>query len=400
MKKKLILVLNCGSSSIKFSVIDPILEITYLDGIVDIINSKISLMIKNLIKKTILRKEFEKMDSYKKLIKLIFTTLLCKYKNYLDDIVGIGHRVVHGGPCLKKSMIINPNVLLKIKQSSIFAPLHNPFHVVAIKVALKMMSALQHNNVVVFDTAFHHTIPKKAFLYAIPYKFYKNYSIRRYGAHGINHFYVLKKSSFVLKKPINCLNIISCHLGSGSSITAIVDGQSVDTSMGLTPLEGVAMGTRCGDIDPYIIFYMVNELNIPINEVQKILTKESGVLGISSITSDFRQLEEKYSTHKSAKLSIDIFCYRVSKYISGYSSLMQGRLDAIIFTGGIGENSSFIRQKIIHKLSLLSLFIDVRKNERNYKKNIFINSTNSIPILVIPANENQIIAQETYNLVV
>ncbi|MGI4816559.1 MAG: acetate/propionate family kinase [Janthinobacterium lividum] len=400
MKKKLILVLNCGSSSVKFSVIDPILEITYLDGIMDIINSKISLIIKNLIKKTTLFKEFKKMDSYKKLIKLIFTTLLCKYKNYLDNVVGIGHRVVHGGPFLKKSMIINSDVLLKIKQSSIFAPLHNPFHVVAIKVALQMMLTLQHNNVVVFDTAFHHTIPKKAFLYAIPYRFYKNYSIRRYGAHGINHFYVLKKSSLILKKSINCLNIISCHLGSGSSITAIVDGQSVDTSMGLTPLEGLVMGTRCGDIDPYIIFYMVNELNIPINEVQQILTKESGVLGISSLTSDFRKLEEKYYTHKRAKLSIDIFCYRISKYISGYSSLMQGRLDAIVFTGGIGENSSFIRQKIIHQLSLLNLFIDAKKNEKNHKKNMFINSINSIPILVIPANENQIIAQETYNLVV
>ncbi|VFP85762.1 Acetate kinase [Buchnera aphidicola (Cinara pseudotaxifoliae)] len=400
MKKKLILVLNCGSSSVKFSVIDPVLEITYLDGILDIINSKISLMIKNLVQNTTLFKKFKQINSYNELIELIFTTLFCKYKNYLDNIVGIGHRVVHGGPFLKKSMIVNSDVLLKIQRSSIFAPLHNPFHVTAIKVALQQMLMLQHKNVVVFDTSFHHTIPKKAFLYAIPYKFYKDHFIRRYGAHGINHLYVLKKSSLILKRPINRLNIISCHLGSGSSITAIVNGQSVDTSMGFTPLEGLVMGTRCGDIDPCIIFYMVNELNIPVNEVQKILTKESGVLGISSITSDFRELEEKYDTHKLAKLSINIFCYRVSKYISGYSSLMEGRLDAVIFTGGIGENSSFIRQKIIHKLSLLNLFIDTKKNKTSHKKNIFINKIGSIPILVISANENYIIAQETYNLVV
>ncbi|VFP81415.1 acetate/propionate family kinase [Buchnera aphidicola] len=399
MTKELILVLNCGSSSVKFSIIDPIKEVTYIDGIVETVNSVTSLIIKNFIKNKKLFKKFDKVESYKKLIILIFDILIDQYKNYLNNVIGIGHRVVHGGEYLKKSMIINSFILSKIQESSIFAPLHNPFHLLAINVALKKILKLKNFNVAVFDTAFHHTLPKESFLYAIPYHFYTDYSIRRYGAHGINHFYITKQSSIFLKKPIFKLNIISCHLGSGSSITAIVNGKSVDTSMGLTPLEGLVMGTRCGDIDPSIIFYMVKKLGISIDKVQKILTENSGVLGISSISNDFRKLEEKYNINKKAKLSIDIFCRRVSKYICGYSSLMCGRLDAIIFTGGIGENSSLIRYKIINKLSLIGCFLDIDKNLKNNKKIMFINSIKSIPILVIPANENQIIAKETYDLV-
>ncbi|VFP81039.1 Acetate kinase [Buchnera aphidicola (Cinara kochiana kochiana)] len=398
MTKKLILVLNCGSSSVKFSIIDPIQSIIYLDGMVESVQHITSLMIYDHFMNKKLLNKFNKIDSYKQLIILIFNTLSVKYKNYLNYVIGIGHRVVHGGKHLNKSMIINDYVLSKIKQLSIFAPLHNPFHVIAITVSLQKMLKLKNSNVAVFDTAFHHTIPKESFLYAIPYQFYKNYSIRRYGAHGINHLYVTQQCSLFLNKSIDQINIISCHLGSGSSVTAIVNGKSVDTSMGLTPLEGLMMGTRCGDIDPYIIFYMIQELKISVIDVQKILTKESGVLGISSVTSDFRELEKRYSTYKRAKLSINMFCRRVTKYISGYSSLMCGRLDAIVFTGGIGENSSFIRQKIIKKLSLLNFFVDVKKNIKNNKKIFFINTSASSSILVIKANENQVIAKETYDL--
>ncbi|VFP83603.1 acetate/propionate family kinase [Buchnera aphidicola] len=397
MKKKLILVLNCGSSSIKFSIIDPVKCIAYIDGIVELIQSTTSLMVYDHITDKKLLNKFNEVGSYKKLIILIFDILSSKYKNYLDFVIGIGHRVVHGGQYLKKPMIINDDVLLKVQESSIFAPLHNPFHLIAITVSLQKMLKLKNNNVAVFDTAFHHTIPKESFLYAIPYRFYKNHSIRRYGAHGINHLYVTQQCSLLLKKPINQLNIISCHLGSGSSITAIVNGKSVDTSMGLTPLEGLVMGTRCGDIDPYIIFYMIQQLKMSVTDVQKLLTKESGVLGISSITSDFRELENRYYVDKRAKLSINMFCRRVSKYISGYSSLMCGKLDAIIFTGGIGENSSFIRKKIVKKLSLLNFFIDIKKNIKNNKTNFFINTIDSRSIFVIRANENQVIAQETYS---
>lgn len=398
MIKKLILVLNCGSSSIKFSIINPITFIVLIHGVVETIDNFTFIKIQDLINKKKYLNQLNKITIYEQLITMIFDTLSKKYTNYFDSIIGIGHRVVHGGKYAKKSMIINRDVLLKIKKASIFAPLHNPFHLLAIKSSLKRMSHLRHSNVAVFDTSFHQTLPKESFLYAIPYYFYKNYSIRKYGAHGINHLYVTQQCANFLKKSVDQLNIISCHLGSGSSVTAVVNGKSIDTSMGLTPLEGLAMGTRCGDIDPYIIFYMINKLKISVDEVQKILTNNSGMLGISSISSDFRELEQKYNTHKRAKLSIDIFCNRVSKYISGYSSLMHGRLDAVIFTGGVGENSSFIRKNIIQKLSLLNLFIDEQKNLKENTRNRCIHAKNSSTILVIPANENQIIAQESYRL--
>ncbi|VAX76403.1 acetate kinase [Buchnera aphidicola] len=399
MVEKLILVLNCGSSSVKFSIINPTKKITYLNGVVETINSVTSIYVYNLINQKKIFKRFDKIKKYKKLISMIFDTLDNEYKNYLEKIIGIGHRVVHGGKYLKKSMIINSDVISKINKSSIFAPLHNPFHLLAIQVSFSRFEKLKNNNVAVFDTSFHQTIPKESFLYAIPYYFYRDYYIRRYGAHGINHFYVMKRSALLLNKSVRLLNVISCHLGSGSSITAIVKGESVDTSMGLTPLEGLAMGTRCGDIDPSIIFYMINKLKMSVQEVEKILTSNSGVLGVSTITSDFRELEEKYSIHKKSKLAIDLFCRRVSKYIGGYSVLMNGQLDALIFTGGVGENSSFIRKKIVDKLSLLGFFIDLQKNLNKSKKDKFIHFQDSIPILVILANENQVIAQETYDLV-
>ncbi|ABJ90591.1 acetate/propionate family kinase [Buchnera aphidicola] len=402
MKKKLILVLNCGSSSVKFSIIDVIEGVLYISGIANTINNVSFLKIYDIKKKIKIVKKNISTDSYKKLILLICDLLFIHFNKYLKLIIGIGHRIVHGGKDIKKSMIINKKILLKIKKSAIFAPLHNPYHLIAIKIILNKFVKLKNRNVAVFDTSFHQTMPKKSFLYGIPYSFYKKYSIRKYGAHGINHFYITHECSLFLKKSTNNLNIISCHLGSGSSITAIVNGKSIDTSMGLTPLEGLVMGTRCGDIDPYIIIYMIKKLNFSITQIQKILTKSSGVLGISSITSDFRELEKKYYSHKKAKLAIDIFCRRVSKYIAGYSSLMpKGKLDAIVFTGGIGENSSFIRKKIIKNLSIIGFFLDIEKNLiKTGNNNRFIHTINSKPILVIPADENKIIAKETYNILI
>ncbi|WP_075433731.1 acetate/propionate family kinase [Buchnera aphidicola] len=396
--KEVILVLNCGSSSVKFSIINPIKKISLIQGIVETIQGVVVLSIQDFVlhKKTIQR--FGKIEVYEQLIVLIFDLLSKRYKSYLDSLIGIGHRVVHGGQNIKTSMIINDQVLLSIQKASIFAPLHNPYHLLCIKVSLQKILKLKNCNVAVFDTSFHQTMPKISFLYAIPYYFYSNHAIRRYGAHGINHLYITHQCALMLKKSIDRLNIISCHLGGGSSITAIVEGKSIDTSMGLTPLEGLAMGTRCGDIDPYIIFYMVTELSIPLEEVKKILTEKSGVLGISALTSDFRELERNYFTNKRAKLSIDIFCNRVSKYIGGYFTSMPKKLDAVVFTGGIGENSSFVRQKVVEKLSLLGCFIDNEKNSIHGLKNRRIHSSKSIPILVIPANENQMIAQETYAL--
>lgn len=251
-----------------------------------------------------------------------------------------------------------------------------------------------------FDTAFHSTIPKKSYLYAIPYTFYKKYGIRRYGAHGISHSYVMHCSSEFLKIPVPKLNIITCHLGNGASVAAIRNGICVDTSMGLTPLEGLVMGTRSGDIDPAIIFFMYNKLKMNMKDIENVLIKKSGLLGLSEFSSDLRDLEDKYPYNSKVKLSIDVFCHRLSKYISSYSSLMEGRLDALVFTGGIGENSCLIRTITISYLSLLNCKINEELNMlTKFGKKGLISSNDSISILVIPTNEELVIAKEAESLI-
>lgn len=402
MLNKLILVLNCGSSSFKFSIIDPIKEITYLSGISENFHYLKTIICWKIIN---LKNKYEnigKKISYEEIIRFVLLALTDRHYIYMNNVVGIGHRVVHGGKKNLSSVLINNNIYNDIKKSSIFAPLHNPINLLGIKISLKIFPKMKDKNVAVFDTTFHQTIPKYAYLYGIPYYFYSKYFIRRYGAHGINHSYISKKTSFLLKKNIQKLNIISCHLGSGSSVTAIVNGESVDTSMGLTPLEGLIMGTRCGDIDPSIIIYMSTILKIKISEINNILTKYSGVLGINSISSDFKFLEKKYYKNKIIKLSINMFCYRLAKYIASYIVTMKkNNLDAIVFTGGIGENSVLIRNNTIKKLSFLGFFIDVKKNIKIFDGKIgFINSFNSPAIIVIPANENQVIADDTLKLLI
>ncbi|WP_231938292.1 acetate/propionate family kinase [Buchnera aphidicola] len=400
MQNQLILVLNCGSSSFKFSIIDPIKKITYLIGAADNFNTNtVTLYFKKLQKD----KKFiqlKKNLSYKKVIQFVFEVLCSQYFYYMDHVIGIGHRVVHGGKKIKSSMLINSCVLKIIQETAIFAPIHNPINLLGIKTSFLLMPHLSGKNVAVFDTVFHQTMPKSSYLYGIPYYFYDRYALRRYGAHGINHYYVLKKSAFLLKKIKKNLNIISCHLGGGSSVTAIVHGESIDTSMGLTPLAGLIMGTRCGDIDPSIILYMSEVLNLKISTIKKILNEESGVLGINKISSDFRILENLYTKNKNVRLSLDMYCYHVAKFIASYTACMKGRLDAMVFTGGIGENSNLVRKNIIDRLSLLNLATHKEKNFLMHSgKSGFIHSSNSRPILVIPANENQIIAEDTLKLI-
>lgn len=400
MQNQLILVLNCGSSSFKFSIVDPIKKTTYLSGISDDFYAN---------KTAIYFKEFQseakhftlnKKLSYKNIIKFIFNKLMSRYQCYMNYVIGIGHRVVHGGSIIKSSVIINDSILDIIKKTSIFAPIHNPINLLGIKMSLALAPCFMKKNVAVFDTVFHQTMPKYSYLYGIPYYFYSKYSLRRYGAHGINHFYITKVTSILLNKKKNKLNIISCHLGSGSSVAAVVNGKSLDTSMGLTPLEGLIMGTRCGNIDPSIILYMSEVLGIKISSIKKILNEESGVLGINNISSDFRKLENLYYKNKKVKLSIDMYCYHLAKYIASYIVCMNNRLDAIVFTGGIGENSILIRINTINKLSLLNLHINKRKNLLIHSgKSGFIHSSTSLPIIVIPANENQIIAEDTLQLI-
>ncbi|CAL4320264.1 Acetate kinase [Buchnera aphidicola (Eriosoma grossulariae)] len=395
-KKKLILVLNCGSSSLKFSIINPDNEICYLSGIAECLylnNSQIKWNCNNIQYQKLFLNPMSHENIFDFILKKIFIT----EKAIFSQVVAIGHRVVHGGIKLTSTTIINNKVINEIKKAIIFSPIHNPVNLMGIQLTLNTFPELSKKNVAVFDTAFYKNIPKKAYLYAIPYYLYHDYGIRRYGAHGISHQYVMYQTSVILNKKINQLNMISCHLGNGSSVSAIYKGICVDTSMGLTPLEGLVMGTRSGDIDPSIIFFMYKKLKISINEINTILTFKSGLLGLSNISSDFRDVESQYYINKKAKYAVDVFCYRLKKYISSYISLMNGVLDGIVFTGGIGENSPLVRKLSIDNLSLMGLIsIDEEKNN-NFKKqkNHFINTNGSIPILVIPTNEELAIAKKT-----
>ncbi|QCI26691.1 acetate kinase [Buchnera aphidicola (Thelaxes californica)] len=400
MFQKSILVLNCGSSSIKFSIIEHHSSRKLLYGSIESIglqNSSVTWKIYNLCEK---RKIFKNIITHEIGFKFLFHSILSQEQEISNTIIGIGHRIVHGGDKITSSVLLNEVNIKYVKDAICFAPLHNPLNLLGVMFAKQFFSHLSDYNVGVFDTVFHQTLQKEKYLYAIPYQFYSKNKIRRYGAHGISHQFVRDQSSKILNIPICNLNMISCHLGNGASITAIRNGVSVDTSMGLTPLEGLVMGTRSGDIDPAIIFFMYHNLNLKISDIENILIKKSGLLGLNGETSDFQKITDSYATNKQSKLSIDIFCHRLAKYISGYSSLMNGKLDALAFTGGIGENSSLMRKITIDKLSLLGFFIDYVKNDTIYKKKqYFIHTKESIPILVIFAQEEESIAKETFSVI-
>lgn len=395
----LIFVLNCGSSSIKFSILNPKSKKKYLSGLVECLFLK-----QTYIRWQYLGVEYKKnigsYISHQDALNFIFDKVLSKKQDILNNIIGIGHRVVHGGKKINKSILINSETINFIKEAIPFAPLHNPANLIGIKMVIEKLPILSNKNVAVFDTSFYQKMPKTSFLYAIPYIFYKKYYIRRYGAHGISHNYVSYQASIMLNKDFNLLNIITCHLGNGSSVSAIRNGVCVDTSMGLTPLEGLVMGTRSGDIDPSIIFFMHQQMGISIDKIHEILTKESGLLGLSGKSSDFRYLEKHYSTDKRVQLSVDIFCHRLSKYIASYMCLMDKRLDAVVFTGGIGENVSLIREITLSKLYLMGFKIDIEKNLliKNGKSGL-ITIDKSIPVFVIPTNEELLIAQDTIKIV-
>jgi len=395
----LIFVLNCGSSSIKFSILNPQNKKKYLSGLVECL----------FLKKTYIKWEYSGVK-YKKYIgsyishehalNFILNQVLSKEQNLYNNIIGIGHRVVHGGNKINQSVLINDEIISFIEQAIPFAPLHNPANLIGIKIAIEKFPVLSNKNIAVFDTSFYQKMPKTSFLYAIPYIFYKKYHIRRYGAHGISHDYVSHEASIILNKNFSSLNVITCHLGNGCSVAAIRNGVCVDTSMGLTPLEGLVMGTRSGDIDPSIIFFMHQKIGISIDQINTILSKESGLLGLSGISSDFRYLEKNYSSNKDVRLSVDIFCHRLSKYIASYICLMDKHLDAVVFTGGIGENVSLIRQITLSKLHLIGVKIDIEKNMliKNGKVGL-ISKNNSIPVLVIPTDEELLIAKKTMKII-
>ncbi|HDR1289409.1 TPA: acetate kinase, partial [Pasteurella multocida] len=316
-----------------------------------------------------------------------------------EDIVAIGHRIVHGGEKFTSSVVITDEVVQGIKDAVQFAPLHNPAHLIGIEEAFKMFPHLKDKNVAVFDTAFHQTMPEEAYLYALPYSLYREHGVRRYGAHGTSHFFVSQQAAERLNVPAEQVNVITCHLGNGASIAAVRHGQCIDTSMGLTPLEGLVMGTRSGDIDPAIVFYLHDNLGLSVEEINTLLTKKSGLLGLTEVTSDCRYAEDNYDKEAPAKRALDVFSYRLAKYIGSYMAVIGERLDAIVFTGGIGENSSLVRELTLNHLKLFGYQVDADKNKAARFGHEGVITTDNTPVaMVIPTNEELVIAQDTARL--
>ncbi|MDD1794386.1 acetate kinase [Enterovibrio sp. ZSDZ42] len=393
---KLVLVLNCGSSSLKFAIIDAQTGDEHLSGLAECLHLPEARIKWKLDGKH--EAQLGEGAAHKEALSFIVETILASKPELAQNLGAIGHRVVHGGEQFTQSALICDSVLKGIQDASSFAPLHNPAHLVGIEAAKAAFPELK--NVAVFDTAFHQTMPEEAYLYALPYKLYKENGIRRYGMHGTSHFFIAQEAANLLGKPVEELNIINCHLGNGASVCAIKNGKSVDTSMGMTPLEGLVMGTRSGDLDPAIIFHLHDALGYSVEEINNMLTKESGLAGLTEVTSDCRFVEDNYGTKEEATRAMDVFCHRLAKYVAGYTACLDGRLDAIVFTGGIGENSGPIRELVLNRLGLLGVEVD---QERNLKARFggegVITSDNSrVPAMVISTNEELVIAQDTARL--
>ena len=394
MKKSLVLVINCGSSSLKFSLINPLTGEEKLTGLAQCLlldNASITFNVNNSKQTLALPTPFDHDVAIKALVTFITNNQL------FDHVGAIGHRVVHGGEKYYQPTLISSQVKQQIDTLAKLAPLHNPANLVGIEATEKAFTDLPQ--VAIFDTAFHQTMPEKAFIYGLPYALYQDHAIRRYGFHGTSHYFVAKQASKQLNKPLNQCNVISAHLGNGCSVSAIANGESVDTSLGFTPLEGVVMGTRSGDVDAGIIFYLVNQLGYSLDQVNHLLNKESGLLGLSGISNDCRTIETEFAAgNPRAKLAIDVFCYRIAKTIAGFSASLTA-LDGLIFTGGIGENSSTIRQLIVSQLSLLGFSLDQQRNETLPRGTQgAINAENSRACWVIPTNEEWVIAEQTQQL--
>ena len=315
----------------------------------------------------------------------------------LDEIGAVGHRVVHGGEKFAKSVVVTPEVKAAIAECNDLAPLHNPANLIGIEACESLMPGTPQ--VVVFDTAFHQTMPEKAYMYGLPYEYYEKYKVRRYGFHGTSHSFVSKRVAEIVGKPYNATKTIVCHLGNGASISAVLNGESVDTSMGLTPLEGLVMGTRSGDIDPAIMEFIAKKENLDIAGIMNVLNKKSGVEGVSGVSSDFRDLEEAANAgNKRARLALDVFAYRVAKYVGAYTAAMNG-VDNIVFTAGIGENAGTVRTAVCSYLGYLGITIDEEANAKRGEEIVISTPDSKVKVLVVPTNEELAIARETVALV-
>ncbi|MCD8198913.1 MAG: acetate kinase [Phascolarctobacterium sp.] len=393
-----VFVVNCGSSSIKYQLINMEGEIVMAKGLIERIGMDGSLLKHTPVGKDTVTVNADIPD-HKVGIQMVIEALTNSEYGVIGSMKGIdavGHRVVHGGERFTDSVLITSDVLKGIEACSEIAPLHNPPNVLGIKACTELMPDTPQ--VAVFDTAFHQTMPRVAFLYGLPYELYVKYGLRRYGFHGTSHKYVAQRAAEMMGEHTNDLRIITCHLGNGASITAIKYGKSVDTSMGYTPLEGLIMGTRSGEIDPAIIPFLMEKEHMTAQQVDNYLNKQSGILGISGVSSDFRDLEEAANSgDERSQLAIDIFAYKVKKYIGSYVAAMGG-VDAIVFTAGLGENSPFMRDKICNGLEYLGTRIDPVLNAvRGEAREISIRRAR-VKIFVIPTNEELVIARDTYRI--
>lgn len=396
MSNNLILVINCGSSSLKFAIIDSLSREKHLSGLAECLylpDARIFWTIGDQEKQ---ESPLPPGADHRMAMDFIVSHILSQKREVLRKLMAIGHRIVHGGSSFTQPTVITQEVLSVIRKYRPFAPLHNPAGIMGIEAAWHAFPHLAKKNVAIFDTAFHQTMPEEAYLYALPYSMYRNYDIRRYGFHGISHQFVARRAAEILGQPLETLNAISCHLGNGASITAIKNGESIDTSMGLTPLEGLAMGTRCGDIDPSIIFYLYQVIRLQPEEIFSLLTESSGLLGLTEVSSDCRYIESRYKTHPGATRALKVFCYRVIKYIGAYATVIGEGLNCLIFTGGIGENSSLIRGEVVERLALLGFNLDRKLNQTLPRGEAgTIAECGSRPVLVIPTDEERMIAETT-----
>lgn len=394
-----ILVINCGSSSLKFQLINMDNEDVIAKGLCERIAIDGSRIVYEPKGGEKIKVEHS-MPTHKEAIKIVLDTLLDSEIGVVKDIneiSAVGHRVVHGGEKFAQSTIINDEVIKAIEECNDLAPLHNPANLIGISACEELMPNAKM--VAVFDTAFHQTMPEKAYLYGLPYEYYKKYKVRRYGFHGTSHDYVSHRAAEMIGKPYDECKIIVCHLGNGASVTAIKNGKSVDTSMGLTPLEGLIMGTRSGDIDPAIMEFIAKKENLDIEGVMDVLNKKSGVLGISEYTSDFYDLELGWLEKREDCLrTMDVFAYRVVKYIGSYIAAMNG-VDAICFTAGLGENNKYVRTDICSYFDYMGVELDEEKNAIRGKDTIISSKNSKVAVLNIPTNEELKIARETLELV-
>ena len=393
-----VLVINCGSSSLKYQLIDSETEAVLAKGLCE----RIGIDGRLVYQKTGCDKEVTEaaMPTHKQAIQMVLDALVNPATGAiasLAEVDAVGHRVVHGGEKFTESALVTDEVLAAIEECNDLAPLHNPANLIGINACKELMPNVPM--VSVYDTAFHQTMPAKAYLYGLPYEYYENYKVRRYGFHGTSHSFVSKQTADFLGLALDNSKIIVAHLGNGASISAVLNGKCVDTSMGLTPLEGLVMGTRSGDIDPSIMEYIAKKENLDIPGVMNVLNKKSGVQGLSGVSSDFRDLEDGHNAGNArCTAALEVFCYRVAKYIGSYVAAMNG-VDAIAFTAGIGENASIVRELVVEYLGYLGITLDKEANSKRGEDMVISTADSKVKVCVIPTNEELAIARETVAIV-